>query len=283
MADLALSIKDFFKRDDVKSKFAELLGNRANAYMSSVLSVVSQNAQLKNAKPESIYMCAMMAATLDLPINQNLGFAYIIPYGQVASFQLGYKAFIQLAQRSGQFKTISASKILEGQIIEADPLKGYQFDFTKVGGIVIGYAAYFSLLNGFEKTIYMTVDELKKHGKAFSQTYKKGGGLWETNFEAMAQKTVIKLLLSKFAPLSVEMQRAVITDQAVINDAETMDVDYIDNTPEEIDKEKERIELLIHDAKTEDELTNLRESVGDVTSEVGDLFNNKLTELKKKK
>lgn len=234
MADLAISTKDFFKRDDVKNKFAEILGSRANAFTSSVLSIVAQNDKLKSAAPESIYMCAMMAATLDLPINSNLGFAYIIPYkdkekGQIATFQLGYKAFIQLAQRSGQFQTISAAPIYSEQIVEADPLKGYLFDFSKRGEKIIGYAAYFKLLNGFEKTMYMSNEELSQHAKKYSQTFKSGFGLWKDNFEAMAQKTVIKLLLSKFAPLSVEMQRAIISDQSVVKDAETLDVDYVDN------------------------------------------------------
>ena len=126
-----------------------------------------------------------------------------------------FRSFIQLAQRSGLFKTISASPIYDGQLIENDPLKGFVFDFTKKKSeTVIGYAAFFSLLNGFEKTLYMSVEELKKHGLKYSQSYKndktRAYSLWETNFDAMAQKTVLKLLLSKFAPLSVEMQKAVI-------------------------------------------------------------------------
>lgn len=245
----AISTRDFFKRDDVKNKFAEILGSRANAFTSSVLSIVAQNDKLKAASPESIYMCAMMAATLDLPINSNLGFAYIIPYndrtkGQIATFQLGYKAFIQLAQRSGQFKTISSSAVYDEQIIEANPLTGYKFDFTKKGSKIVGYAAYFSLLNGFEKTMYMDIEEITAHAKKYSQTFKGGFGLWKDNFEAMAQKTVIKLLLSKFAPLSVEMQRAIISDQSVVKDAETMDVDYVDNGQQAIEVSIEDLVML---------------------------------------
>jgi recombination protein RecT len=222
--------KELFSQDNVKGKFQELLGKKAQGFITSVLQIVASNSMLVNADPYSVYNAAALAATLDLPLNNNLGFAYIVPYKNLAQFQLGYRGFIQLAQRTGLFQTIAACPIYEGQIVEANPLTGYKFDFTKRDSDkIIGYAGFFKLLNGFEKTLYMTKEELNKHGKAYSQTYKKGMGLWETNFDAMATKTVIKLLLSKFAPLSIEMQRAVITDQAVINDVDTDDVTYVDN------------------------------------------------------
>lgn len=268
-----LTTKTLFEREDVKSKFKELLGKRASSFITSVLQIAAQNPLLAKADPVSVYQCAAVAATLDLPLNQNLGFAYIIPYNQkqsdgtfkqVAQFQIGYKGFIQLAQRSGQFKTISASPIYEGQLIEENPLTGFVFDFKqKKSDVVIGYAAHFSLLNGFEKTLYMTVTELKKHGTRFSQTFKKGFGLWKDDFDSMAQKTVIKLLLSKFAPLSVEMQKAVVTDQSVVNDAETEDITYVDNDDLLlVDKEAERITLMLQDCKTLDELETVLEQVG---------------------
>jgi recombination protein RecT len=98
---------------------------------------------------------------------------------------------------------------------------------------IIGYASYFKLLNGFEKIYYMTLEELNHHGLRFSQTFKKGFGLWKDDFDSMARKTVIKLNLSKNAPLSVEMQKAIVTDQAIVNDGDTEDVEYVDNDPEE--------------------------------------------------
>lgn len=216
--------------------------------MTSVLQITTQSKLLSKADPISIYQAAAVAATLDLPLNQNLGFAYIVPYndkdkGQVAQFQLGYKGFIQLAQRSGQFKSIYASPIYEGQIVSENPLEGYEFDFTKKSDKLIGYAARFKLINGYEATLYMTVDQLKKHGTQYSQSFKKGFGLWKDNFDAMASKTVLKLLLSKYAPLSVDMQKAIVSDQAVINDAETEDVTYVDNS--------EEIEVKIEDKKEE--------------------------------
>lgn len=234
-----MAIKKYLSGDAVQGKFKELLGSKAQGFITSVLQVVASNKMLANADPQSVYGAAAAAAVLDLPINNNLGFAYIIPYKErqedgsyreVAQFQLGYKGFVQLAQRSGQFQTISASAIYEGQLTEQNPLLGYVFDFTKkTSDTVIGYAAYFRLLNGFEKVHYMDISELEKHAKRFSKTFSKDSSLWKKDFDAMAKKTVIKLLLSRFAPLSIEMQTAVITDQAKINNLETQDVTYLDN------------------------------------------------------
>lgn len=290
-----LTTKGLFERDDVKQKFKDMLGKRSTQFITSVLQITAQNNLLAKADPYSIYQSAAVAATLDLPLNQNLGFAYIIPYNakqadgsykQMAQFQIGYKGFIQLAQRSGQFKTISAAPIYDGQLVEQNPLTGFVFDFTqKKSDSVIGYAAHFSLLNGFEKTLFMSVDDLKKHGAKFSQTFKKGYGLWKDDFDSMAQKTVIKLLLSKFAPLSVDMQRAVITDQSIVNDAETIDVTYVDNEQDLISaeqasqsKEEKRISDFIEAAKTKKQLKEL-EGVS-LTSEQQELFNAKMEDVK---
>ena len=154
-----LTPKALFSQDNIKKKFEELMGKKAQGFITSVLQIVSSNKLLADAEPYSVYNAAAVAATLDLPLNNNLGFAYIVPYNQkqpdgshqtVAQFQMGYKGFIQLAQRSGQFKSISAAPIFEGQLIEENPLTGFVFDFTKKkSDTIIGYAAYFRLLNGF--------------------------------------------------------------------------------------------------------------------------------------
>jgi len=281
-------VVSLFNQNNIKEKFEALLGKKSQAFITSVLQIASSNELLAKAEPISVYQAACVAATLDLPLNNNLGFAYIIPfnakqkdgsYKTLAQFQLGYKGFIQLAQRSGQFKTIAASPIYEGQIISENPLTGYVFDFTqKKSETIVGYAAYFSLINGFEKTLYMPINEIKKHATKFSQTFKKGFGLWKDDFESMAQKTVIKLLLSKFAPLSIEMQSAVKYDQSVIGEDGTPK--YIDNEQIEIDKEKERIRLMVEDCETIEEIKNLQENNPDF--EV-DLFNEKIEQIKNKK
>lgn len=288
-----MTAKSLFARDEVKKKFEDMLGKRATSFITSVLQIVASNKLLANADPSSIYQAAAMAATLDLPLNNSLGFAYIIPYNQksrdeqgnwtskqVAQFQIGYKGFIQLAQRSGQFKTLSSTPIFEGQIVEANPLTGYVFDFTKrTSDKVIGYAAYFELINGFQKMMYMTIEEMKSHGGKYSKSFNLANGLWNTDFDAMANKTVLKLLLSKFAPLSVDMQKATVSDQSTIKDAETMDVEYVDNEPvevEQIDKVSERIQLLIQDATSLEDLAKLEANVPD---NLINLFQSKKEEL----
>lgn len=279
-----LNTKDFFNRPDVKSKFEEILGKRAPQFMTSVLQIANSNELLKNADPLTIYNSALMSASLDLPLNNNLGFAYIVPYNQkqkdnsyrqVAQFQLGYKGFIQLAQRSGQFKTISACAIYDGQIKTNDQLKGIEFDFSVKSDKIVGYASYFKLLNGFEKTLYMTIEDVNKHAKKYSQTFKKGFGIWHDDFDAMAQKTVIKLLLSKFAPLSIEMQKAVLIDQAVIRDENGSDLEYSDYETVQVNKEDERINLLIKEAKSPKELAESLEGVTLNDNQLN-LFNEKL-------
>lgn len=228
-------LKEFFSKDLVKSKFNELLGKNAGAFVTSVLQVARSNEMLAKATPDSVFNAALMAATLNLPINSNLGFAHMVPFNNKkkgiveAQFQIGWKGLVQLAQRSGQFSRISTAVVHEGQLVKSNPLTGYEFDWdSDISDTVIGYVAYFRLLNGFESSLYMTVEQIKKHAKTFSQSYKLGYGVWYDNFDAMASKTVLKLLLSKYAPLSIEMQKAIEADQAVINDVGG-DYSYIDN------------------------------------------------------
>jgi recombination protein RecT len=279
-----ITTKDFFARADVRKKFDEMMGKRAPQFITSVLQIAASNELLAKADPVSIYNSAALAATLDLPLNNNLGFAYIVPYNAkqkdgtykvVAQFQMGYKGFIQLAQRSGQFKTISATPIYDGQLVEMNPLTGFVFDFTKKSDKIIGYASYFSLINGFEKIMYMPIEEVQRHAGKFSQTYKKGFGLWKDEFDSMATKTVLKLLLSKFAPLSVEMQKAVMIDQSVIKDDNANEVEYADHEDVTIDKEAERVRLLIESSKDARELTQSMQGVT-MNAEQTELFTKKM-------
>lgn len=278
MSNLAkITTKELFQKDEVKNKFKELLGKRATSFMTSVLQIVSSNDLLVNADPTSVYQAAAVAATLDLPLNNNLGFAYIVPYNAkqkdgskkvLAQFQIGYKGFKQLAYRTGQFAFINETDVKEGEIKVFNRLTGeISFDWIqnqkeRSKKATIGYVSYFKLTNGYEHTLFMTVEELTAHGKKYSQSYKSGYGVWNDDFPSMCLKTVCKLNISKNAPLSIEMQKAVITDQAVINDADTLDVDYSDNDMIQIDKEAERMQLMVKDCKTEDELKHLEETIG---------------------
>lgn len=228
--------KDFFAKPMVQEKLKELVGKNAPAFATSVLQIVNSNSMLVNADPQTIFSAACMAATLNLPINNNLGFAYIVPFKNnkenkiEAQFQLGYKGYIQLAQRSGQFSRIAATPVYNGQLISENPLLGYEFDWSvKPSGDPIGYVAFFKLINGFTAELYMSKEEVMKHANKYSQTAKKGYGVWKDQFEAMALKTVLKLLLSKQAPLSIDMQKAQMADQAVIRDVDKDEFDYIDH------------------------------------------------------
>lgn len=235
----AVTLKSMLGNDNVKARFQEILGKKAPGFISSILSVANSNTLLQKADPKTVTNSAVIAATLDLPINPNLGFAYIVPFGGQAQFQLGYKGFVQLAMRSGQYKTINVREVYEGEVVSENRFTGeYEFGTPK-SDKVVGYMAYFKLLNGFEKYLYMSKEELEKHGKKYSQTYKKGSGLWASDFDSMAKKTCLKQLLSKYGILSIEMQRAHTFDQAVVkNDlieenVDEADIEYVDNNPEE--------------------------------------------------
>ena len=270
-------VKDFFNRDGVKQKFNELLGKRSTGFMTAVLQVVATSDKLALADPESVFNAAATAATLDLSVNPNLGQAYIIPYNLkrknpatgreewvcVAQLQIGYKAFIQFAQRTGLFQTISAAPVYEGQLIENNPLTGPVLDFSKKTSEKIeGFVAYFKLLNGFEKYLYMTSEEMSAHGAKYSKTFSYNDSLWKKDFVGMGNKTVIKLLLSKYAPLSVEMQvhQAIKYDQSVVTDLEHEEVIYPDNATTDavvVDQESERFLALIKACKSAEALAQL--------------------------
>jgi len=242
-----LTTKQFFEQDNVQKKIKELLGQKSKQFVTNVLQVVGQNNLLAKAEPSSVFNSAMMSAMLDLPLNPSLGLAYIVPYNQnvddgkggktrkcVAQFQIGYKGLKQLAIRSGQFKSIDTKPVFEGQVVNDNSFVGFHFDWmAKTSDKIIGYANRFELLNGFEKTLYMTIEQIQAHGKKYSKSYELSFGNWKQEFDSMAMKTVAKLNLnSGEAPLSIEMQQAMRVDQSLINDYETEDVSYVDKTDE---------------------------------------------------
>jgi len=205
----------------IKKKFEEMLGKRAPAFMSSILSLSNAKTQLRTSDPMSIIQAAAIAATLDLPINPNLGFAHIVPYAGVATFQMGWKGFVQLAIRTGMYRTMNATEIYEGELVKYNRITGEtEIDESKrTSDKIVAYMAYFKLTSGFEKSLFMTVDQVTKHAKRYSKAFtKQPDSIWHTNFEAMALKTVLKLLLSKYGVLSIEMQKAVTYDEARVKE-----------------------------------------------------------------
>lgn len=216
----------FIKDLNVQKMITDRLGKRAGQFTTSLLSLVNANDNIAKCTPVTIVQAALTAASMDLPINQNLGFAYIVPYKNhgvmEAQFQMGWKGFVQLAQRSGKFKTINTTDVREGEVKTRDRMTG-ELEFTWIeddnernSKAIVGYLAYFELLNGFKKSLFMTKAEIEHHAGRYSQSFKSGfNSPWKTDFDLMAQKTALKLLLGKFAPLSTEMQEAVAADQSV--------------------------------------------------------------------
>lgn len=202
-------------------------------FMTSLISVVANDANLQKCKPMSVFHAALKSVPLGLPIEGNLGFAAVIPYGDNASFQIMRNGWMDLLMRTGQVKFIANEIVYDGQLVKKNKFAGeYVFDEdAKKSDKVVGYMAYVKLINGFEKTVYWTVEECKAHALRYSQTFKRGGGIWKDNFDAMSLKTVLKHLIVKYCPKSAELQRAIKDDQTV-TDANNVST-YADNTPDE--------------------------------------------------
>lgn len=227
------AIKKYVESNEVQSRMKSVLDNNAPAFLSSLITAVSNNQALQNCKPESIMSAAFIAAALKLPIDPNLGFSAIIPYKDSAQFQIMVKGFIQLAIRSGVYENIHVADVYQDELKFYNPITG-DIEFTSIetwkdrdSGTKepCGYYACFKLVTGFRKSIYMSRKEVENHAKKYSQSFRKGLGVWKDDFSAMARKTVIKLLLSKYGILSTELQEAVIKDQS-------SEDEYIDNKPE---------------------------------------------------
>ena len=227
---------------------ASVLGSKKETFVSNMVALVSSNKMLSECDPSTVMFSCLKASALSLPLDQSLGMCYVLPYRDnknntsVATFQLGAKAYIQLALRSGQFKKMNVRDVREGEIVGEDFASGEmlfkKLEKDRESAPIVGIISMFELVNGFSKQLYMTVEELEIHGKRFSQTYKKGYGLWaeKDNKIAMYEKTCLKRLLSKFAPLSIEMQDAIQSDFAVLG--ENNKIRYVDNEDDAIDLEK---------------------------------------------
>ena len=255
-------LKDLVNSDYVKSRFAEVMGEKAPAFLASVLNATRTNPALKDCDPQSVISSAMVAATLDLPIDGSLGFAALVPYRnkgvQVAQFQIMTKGFVQLALRSGQYRTINVGPVYSDEFEGFDIITGEVKIHLTIGGFrskddnaqIVGYVAYFRLVNGYECTRYWPMDKILAHGKRYSKSFDKEYGLWKTDLPAMAAKTVLKNTLSKWGILSTTMQMAVKVDQAAIKGiGPDQEVDYVDATEQEQVEERPPEEVVKESAK----------------------------------
>lgn len=245
-------LKSILNAESVQAQFKNALGKNSGTFVASVIDLYNGDKSLQQCEPKAVVMEALKAAVLHLPINKALQYAYVIPYNNnrkvkytdehgvererwekvmEPTFQIGYRGLIQLAMRTGQYRTLNADAVYEGELRKVNKLTGeIAFDGEKTSDKVIGYFCYFELLNGFAKTLYMTVEQMAMHAKRYSKGLKKETTVealislaalpvsdsstvgWMGNFHGMAIKTVIRNLLSKYGYLSVEMQNAIADD-----------------------------------------------------------------------
>lgn len=283
-------LKSIMNAESVQQQFKNALGKNAGTFVASVIDLYNGDTGLQQCQPKQVVMEALKAAVLHLPINKALGYAYVIPFkntkkvnGQWVKvyepvFQMGYKGYIQLAMRTGQYRTINADAVYEGELRKVNKLTGeIAFDGERTSDKVVGYFCYFELLNGFSKTLYMTVEQMANHAKRYSKglvKYDEDGNKvdvtvdslvaladlpmapdsktvgWLGNFHGMAIKTVIRNLLSKYGYLSVEMQDAISNDYEgddatddrgtlIQNNANAQTVDMADVDYQEVEDAKQ--------------------------------------------
>lgn len=229
----------FMSSDGVKRKLNEIIGSdKGQAFITSIVSAVSTNPALQRCDNASIFSAGLIGASLNLAPSKELGHFYIIPYGNKAQFQIGYKGLIQLAVRSGQYKHLNVIEVKEGEMKFYNQLTE-EFEFNLIENPeerekanTVGYFAMFELLNGFIKTVYWTKAKMEAHAKKYSQSYKQGkNSFWNDNFDEMAKKTLLKQILTKWGAMSTEMEKVKKYDQAAIKSDGS--VEYVDNQPYE--------------------------------------------------
>lgn len=251
--DALSEVKRLMKTKDVKSRFNMALGEKAPQFMISIINAVASNNRLKYCNPNSIMAAAMVAASIDLPVDSNLGFSALVPYNDICQFQMMYKGYIQLAIRTGAYEKMNCAEVYGDELEMYNPITGeciFTEDFSSCKdrksndlNKVVGYYAWFRLKSGFVKELYMSKAEITEHAKKYSSAYRKDlyektrMSQWSINFDTMAKKTVLKLLLSRWGVLSVNMQRAIEADQ------KTFDANgngsYGDNQPDNLNLENE--------------------------------------------
>ena len=243
-----LGLAAYLTQDAVKNQINSIVGGKdGDKFVTAIVSAVNANPAIKDCTNQSIMAAALLGHSLKLSPSPQLGYYYLVPFndkeaGKVAQFQLGYKGYIQLALRSGQYKKLNVLAIKEGELEYFDPLN----EEIKVNLMIdkwderekaptVGYYAMFELVNGFRKAIYWSKGQMENHAITYSPGYKvkKGYTFWEKNFDAMAYKTMLRQLISKWGVMSVEMQTAFDSDMAVIH--EDGSKTYVENDNEIID------------------------------------------------
>jgi recombination protein RecT len=236
------SLTAYLSNDAVKNQINSIVGGKnGTRFISSIISAVNANASLQECTNASILSAALLGESLNLSPSPQLGQYYMVPFKnnnagvKVAQFQLGYKGYIQLAIRSGQYKKLNVLAIKEGELINFNPLdeeievKLIADEAEREKAETIGYYAMFEYTNGFKKAMYWSKEKMKAHAIKYSQGYaadvKKGTKwtFWSKDFDGMAYKTMLRQIISKWGIMSIEMQTALDSDMAVINEDGTKD------------------------------------------------------------
>jgi recombination protein RecT len=258
---VSVSMKNYLSSPNVAKYVEDILGSRKGQFIATCTSLVNTNNKLQSCDKQTVLMAAIKAVSLNLPIEPSLGYAYVIPYGDQAQFQISYKGIIQLALRTGNYSGINSMEVRKGEFVGrddlGDPVIRWLPEDERLKLPVTGYMAVFKTTSGFTKKDYWTIQQVENHAERFSQGYKafkkygksqstaKSGNLtnpWESDFDGMAKKTVLKNLLSKYGELSVEMQTAIRADQAVIkiSDDGVEEMVYVDN-PKDVTPSEEKL------------------------------------------
>lgn len=241
-----LGITAYLTNDAVKTQINNVIGGKdGKTFISAVVSAVNNNPALQECTNQSILSAALLGESLKLSPSPQLGQYYMVPFndrerGKVAQFQLGYKGYIQLAIRSGQYKKLNVLAIKEGELIRFDPLNEeievqlIEDEEAREQAKTVGYYAMFEYTNGFRKAIYWSKSKMEAHALKYSKGYqaKKGYTFWEKDFDGMAYKTMLRQLISKWGIMSIEMISAIDSDMAVINEDGTRT--YVENDETEV-------------------------------------------------
>lgn len=259
------NLKAIINSPTVQEQFKNAMGKHSDLFTASLIDVFNDG--LQECEPSSVVMEALKAAVLKLPISKSLGFAYLVPYKKkykegnkwkekkIATFQIGYKGMIQLAMRSGQVAALNGGAVFEGEFKSFNKMTGVvDISGTPTSEKVVGYFVYMKLINGFEKTEYWPKEKVIKHAKEKSQSYGNDKSAWVTDFDSMATKTVLRSMLSKYAPMSIDFVAAVsmddvkTADEANVESIET--IETIDSPKQEKKTAKKKTEPAISKTET---------------------------------
>lgn len=239
-------MKGILDNDNTKKLLQDSLKENAGAFAASILDLYNSDKYLQQCDPKQVFGECLKAVSLKLPINKQLGFAYVVAFKGIPQFQIGYKGLIQLCMRTGQYKHINAGEVYEGEYKGFNKLTG-ELDISgeRTSDKIVGYFAYMETLNGFSHSVYSTKEEVQKHAQKYSKSYNSSNSAWKTDFDKMAVKTVLRNLLSHYGYMSVEMMNAMTAEQPSNADtisentdntvnSEVIDVEYTESNDEAI-------------------------------------------------